>query len=494
MAPIKKAYPRATAKKILKAHSNCNATKNLDVLVYLNYMRFMQTVLKEAAIDSKASGERIITPTSVRKATVDALANCKLSLSLSTPPSALTSSTMAASDVQNPAAQAESKSQKKKKAKAAAAAIERTESPAPTASPAGERATDAGDDASESPYIRELQKNIRNINKKISNMAKTEAVITENPGKSLEQLLAAKLINADQKAQISKKPALLAQLTQNEEQIAQFKKLDSEYRAKAQQDKAVHEKEKAELKTYYTEQIEKEVAAAVEAAKNSSKGDVDTAVFEHLKEVSGFLRLAAARREDPAGQSEEAGRAIEGVLGNMYVGDDDAAGSMIALVRGSNERTFDVDGTFLDVTFADLRTWARAYMKEAPQVRRAPETEQLETEGDAQPAAAPAPGTDLTVANASLTEITAGDDAALVNGSASENAQTPVASNADASNDAANAAGDKWDTGNDLGASAISQEWVNIPRDPAETETGLEATPANASNTQSWADDQPEQP
>ncbi|KAM9882559.1 hypothetical protein VDGL01_03306 [Verticillium dahliae] len=32
MAPIKKAYPRATAKKILKAHSNCNATKNLDVL------------------------------------------------------------------------------------------------------------------------------------------------------------------------------------------------------------------------------------------------------------------------------------------------------------------------------------------------------------------------------------------------------------------------------------------------------------------------------
>ncbi|KAL9945165.1 hypothetical protein D7B24_002143 [Verticillium nonalfalfae] len=401
---------------------------------------------------------------------------------------------MAASDVQNPAVQAESKSQKKKKAKAAAAAVERTESPAPTASPAGEKATDAGDDASESPYVRELQKNIRNINKKISNMAKTEAVITENPGKSLEQLLAAKLINADQKAQISKKPALLAQLTQNEEQIAQFKKLDSEYRAKAQQDKAVHEKEKAELKTYYTEQIEKEVAAAVEAAKKSTKGDVDTAVFEHLKEVSGFLRLAAARREDPAGQSEDAGRAIEGVLGNMYVGDDDAAGSMIALVRGSNERTFDVDGTFLDVTFADLRTWARAYMKEAPQVRRAPETEHLETEGDAQPAAAPAPGTDLTVANASLTEITAGDDAALVNGSASENAQTPVASNADASNEAANAAGDKWDTGNDLGASAISQEWVNIPRDPAETETGLEATPANASNTQSWADDQPEQP
>ncbi|KAM0286105.1 hypothetical protein ACHAQH_001113 [Verticillium albo-atrum] len=400
---------------------------------------------------------------------------------------------MAASDIQNPAVQAESKSQKKKKAKAAAAsAVERTESPAPTASPAGEKATDAGDDGSESPYIRELQKNIRNINKKISNMAKTESVIAENPNKSLDQLLAAKLINADQKAQITKKPALLAQLTQNEEQIAQFKKLDSEYRSKAHQDKAVHEKEMAELKTYYADKAEKEVAAAVEEAKKASKGDADTAVFEHLKEVSGFLRLAAARREDPAGQSEEAGRAIEGVLGNMYVGDDDAAGSMIALVRGSNERTFDVDGNFLDVTFADLRTWARAYMKEAPQVRRAPEAEEAETE--AQAAAEAVSGTDLTVANASLTEINAGDDSALVNGSATEKAETPVANNADASNDAANAAGDKWDTGNDLSASAISQEWVNIPRDPAETETGLEATPADASNTQSWADDQPEQP
>lgn len=41
---------------------------------------------------------------------------------------------------------------------------------------------------------------------------------------------------------------------------------------------------------------------------------------------------------------------------------------------------------------------------------------------------------------------------------------------------------------------SISQEWVDVkvPRDPAETETGLEATPAAAANTQSWADDQPD--
>ncbi|KAH6666503.1 hypothetical protein F5X68DRAFT_236943 [Plectosphaerella plurivora] len=76
MAPIKKAYSRPTARKILKAHSNCNVTKNLDVLIYLDYLRFMQ-VIKEAAIESKQAGERTITPKSVTKATADALARFK---------------------------------------------------------------------------------------------------------------------------------------------------------------------------------------------------------------------------------------------------------------------------------------------------------------------------------------------------------------------------------------------------------------------------------
>ncbi|KAH7367344.1 hypothetical protein B0T11DRAFT_325624 [Plectosphaerella cucumerina] len=95
MAPVKKAYSRPTARKILKAHSNCNVTKNLDVLIYLDYLRFMQSygplnhisllflpltqrrIIKEAAIESKQAGERTITPNSVKKATADALARFK---------------------------------------------------------------------------------------------------------------------------------------------------------------------------------------------------------------------------------------------------------------------------------------------------------------------------------------------------------------------------------------------------------------------------------
>ncbi|EAQ86852.1 conserved hypothetical protein [Chaetomium globosum CBS 148.51] len=88
-----KLYPRATVKKIVKAHSNCNVSKNADVMVpltptsnasaelltqrnqmFLDYMLFMQTLMKEAAIEAKQGGERGITARSVKKATVDSLA------------------------------------------------------------------------------------------------------------------------------------------------------------------------------------------------------------------------------------------------------------------------------------------------------------------------------------------------------------------------------------------------------------------------------------
>lgn len=57
---------------------------------------------------------------------------------------------------------------------------------------------------------------------------------------------------------------------------------------------------------------------------------------------------------------------------------------------------------------------------------------------------------------------------------------------------AANAAAEaNWDNNNDL---STSQEWVEVPRDANETETGLTATLAAPSNVQSWADDQPDSP
>lgn len=100
--------------------------------------------------------------------------------------------------------------------------------------------------------------------------------------------------------------------------------------------------------------------------------------------------------------------------------------------------------------------------------------------------------TDPTVAHAGLTEIdTTGATATLINGHTESGATSGVPANSDVADDAANAAAEsQWDTGNDISAS--QEEWVKVPRDPTETETGLTATPASATNIQSWADDQPE--
>ncbi|KAL2214260.1 hypothetical protein CC79DRAFT_1328179, partial [Sarocladium strictum] len=42
MALAKKAYPKATLKKIIKAHSNRNIKKGADVSIFLNYVLFME--------------------------------------------------------------------------------------------------------------------------------------------------------------------------------------------------------------------------------------------------------------------------------------------------------------------------------------------------------------------------------------------------------------------------------------------------------------------
>lgn len=102
-------------------------------------------------------------------------------------------------------------------------------------------------------------------------------------------------------------------------------------------------------------------------------------------------------------------------------------------------------------------------------------------------------GTDPTVAHAGLTEIENLQEP-VTNGISShiDTPNVPDASNIDAG--AANAAaGNNWDAKQ----SVTGEDWVEVPRDPAETDTGNAATPAAmTNNTQSWADqvDQMPQP
>ncbi|OBT44894.1 hypothetical protein VE02_05250 [Pseudogymnoascus sp. 03VT05] len=70
MAAGQKLYPRATLKKIVKAHSRKNVSKNADVLVFLDYALFLQTLMKEAGINAKQAGDRGITAKNVKKSTL----------------------------------------------------------------------------------------------------------------------------------------------------------------------------------------------------------------------------------------------------------------------------------------------------------------------------------------------------------------------------------------------------------------------------------------
>ncbi|KAL3295338.1 hypothetical protein RB213_003527 [Colletotrichum asianum] len=372
---------------------------------------------------------------------------------------------MAASPVQNPAVQSESKSAKKKKAKA----IERTESPAPTASPAPEKA-DGSDESGESPYIRELQKNLRNTNKKLTNASKIDSLIAENANKTLDELVASRVINADQKAQYLKKPALQAQAQQYEEQLAQYKKIDQEYRTRAAN-------EKAELEKAFAEKLEKEKAEAVAEVKAKLEGDSSQSIHSKLLILSQFLRLAAARRSEEADATIDENAALEGTLLAIYAGDDNAVAAMLKLIDGTDDKTYGVAGEELNTTFAQVKQASLAFKVTYD------EAAAVEAE-----TAAAEPATDPTVANATVNEIEAGDDIALTNGHPEQNIESPA--NANITSGSGNAAGERWDQ-NDNSLSE-SQEWVSVPRDPAETETGVEATPAAVSNTQSWADDQPE--
>ena len=99
---------------------------------------------------------------------------------------------------------------------------------------------------------------------------------------------------------------------------------------------------------------------------------------------------------------------------------------------------------------------------------------------------------DPTIANAGLTELDAPPATTLSNGHETTTFANDIPQNSGFGDGAANAAAEaNWDQSNDL---STSQEWVEVPRDATETDTGVTATPAAPSNVQSWADDQPDSP
>ncbi|KAF2219276.1 hypothetical protein BDZ85DRAFT_181362, partial [Elsinoe ampelina] len=372
----------------------------------------------------------------------------------------------------------ESKSARKKREKAELAAKSAVAEPTPSATsdPVDDKApTTNGDHSSESPYIKELQKQIRNISKKLNSMVKVDTIIAENPKSSLDDLIAAKKINADQKAQALKKPGLQSQLTQLEEQLVQYKKVDAEYQSRLDSEKEALERK-----------YEAELASVRESAKKEAEAQTSKIIKQKLLIFSQFLRAAAAKRIVEEEADTEESKAFEGALLLVYGGDDKAVQAAENIVEGADESVPSTEGQTLSVKYSQIK---KLSLQHAPYV---PEESWTEAVNDTAPTAPPTethttidPLSDPTIANAGLTELGVQEKSATPQ--AAESGELPAQISAGDEN-ANKAAGRTWDNdGPDAGAENIEDSYEIVPRDPAETETPH--VPAAVQQTSSWADD-----
>ncbi|KAL8789594.1 MAG: hypothetical protein Q9213_001030 [Squamulea squamosa] len=379
----------------------------------------------------------------------------------------------------NPSIPQESKSAKKKKAKAEAAAKDNNPQSSIDAESAKPNAETTTDGAYESPYMKELY-NIRNVKKKLNATQRVDSIVAENPDQSLDQLLAARKINPDQKAQAQKKPSLQASLAQLEEQVAQYKQFDEDYQKRLAA-------EKAALETSHKDELEKVKEAAIAEAKIASAKEAK----DNLLVLSKFLRAAAAKRQGGDETSPE-NRAFEGALLLVYGGETGAVAAMESLIAGDDEKVPTVDQVPSDYTYKQVRDLAFEYAPYAAEEAWAEDVAQSEPAPPAAEEPTTEVGTDPTIAHAGMTELD--DAAAPTSNGISHHVDTPSvpdASNIDAGAANAAAADPGWEAKLSESTQSGPDGWVEIARDPAETDTGTEATSAAVNSTQSWAEDVP---
>lgn len=169
-------------------------------------------------------------------------------------------------------------------------------------------------------------------------MSKLDSIVSENPGKSLDQLVSSKLINADQKAQALKKPSLQAELTSLEEALTKAKEMDAQHQEALSRERDILKSEHA-----------KELEELQQATETRVKLECEKSFRLHLLTFSRFLKAAAGRRGEGEEDLDLEGKAFEGVLSNVYTGDASAVEAIEKLIHGSDEKARDWSGE-LDIT------------------------------------------------------------------------------------------------------------------------------------------------
>lgn len=302
--------------------------------------------------------------------------------------------------------------------------------------------------------------------------------MAENPGKGIDELVADRKLNNDQRLQLQKKPQLQSQLAQLEEQLTQFRSFAQDLEERFNREKAglieAHEAEITQIKEDAEAKAKAKVQAQVPEPKDFESG---------LKIVSDFLHAAASKR-NLLDESTDERRAFEGALLLVYQGNEASLSTLHNLIEGMDEKVLDTEGNSVDFTFAQLR---------ASSIAEA----QVSAQGADEPVEAPAdevPTVDPTIANAGMTEL---EDTTTIpirtngiNGDEHDALSPPeqVSTSAEAANTVAEA---NWNPEASMttDASGTGEEWVQVPRDPAETDTGVTATPAAPKVGNSWAEE-----
>ena len=275
-----------------------------------------------------------------------------------------------------------------------------------------------------------------------------------------------------------KKPALQAQLAQLEEQLKHYRNFGQEYESRLAA-------EKASLQAAYDSAI---VEARQEAADETrqemlKKQNVDLLV------LSQFLHAAAAKRQSDEAETQE-GRAYEGVLLLAYQGNSTSLEVLRSLVDGMEDKVPDTQGELLDFTYTQLK---KSAMENAPLPAELDDPDLSEATAEVVEPSVQANVThsDPTIANAGLTEL---EDTTTIRLKGVEYSSGLISGleQASVAADAANAVADSsWDPQASVMTtdSTMGDGWVEVPRDPAETDTGVVATPAAAHGTSSWAEE-----
>ncbi|EFR03390.1 hypothetical protein MGYG_06389 [Nannizzia gypsea CBS 118893] len=379
---------------------------------------------------------------------------------------------------------------KKRRGKAEAAAVAAPVSVAAsnTDAPSVTAATDgaAVNGQHEPNFLKELQKTLRNTNKKLNATAKVDAIIAENPGKSLEELVALKKINADQKAQALKKPALQETIAHIEEQITQYKQLE-----------AYHEEQRTKEIAKIQAQHKEEIESLKTNLETESKENVEKCFKDRLLVLSRFLRAAAAMRGVADEQSIQA-RGFEGALYQVYGGTEQAVEAMVKLIDGTDDKVPSVESEILDITYAQIkRTSLEDYAQSTG------EAVATEEETAAPATNTNAPQTDPTIANAGLTEVEEPtvSQAAATNGfqpnpqlAADEAAPLKPTEENVAANEIAQTVSVEWDP-NPYKPSPSTEEWLSVqvpqPGTAAEASVAAEAATRQPLASETWGEEQP---